>query len=101
MRVVDSLAHEYGWTKDYILNRVYPGEAVKLTGIIRQRTYSEKMLELAIVSNPWAKEPKKLWDLLERQAGAESELGSEEIDRAKLQALKQQLKTKSRVIKVK
>lgn len=96
------MASEYGWTKDYILERVYPDEAVTLTKIIRQRIYNGKILDLAIAGNAWVKEPKKLWDILEKQVENNTKLGEEtEIDHGSLQRLKNQLKNKSRAIKVK
>jgi hypothetical protein len=102
MRIIDTLAHEYGWTKEYILNAIYPDEAVELTSIIRKRTYNQKMLDLAIASNPWSKEPKKLWEVLQKNADSNSKLGDDtEMDKAGLQMLKQQLKSKSKAIKVK
>jgi hypothetical protein len=73
-----------------------------MTKIIRQRIYNGKLLDLAIAGNAWTKEPKKLWDILEKQVKAEPELGENtEIDRTALSRLKSQLKTKSRAIKVK
>ncbi len=99
MIVVDTLANQYGWTKDYILDHVYPDEAVELTGILRRRIYGEYLINLAIVHNPWAKDPKDLWQTFSKEAVKGRELGSEQLDKSGFKRLKTKISRSSRVIK--
>jgi len=85
------LAAEYGWTKDYILENVYPDEAHEFLNAIKKRTYGRYLMELAIAQNTTTKEPRKLWDMLEKESG-ENEIIEEEIDHAGIQKLKSMIK---------
>jgi hypothetical protein len=85
------LASEYGWTKDYILDYVYPDEAIELSRRIRNRITQNNLMSLAISSNPWSDNPKALVRELESRIDEEMELGDEEPDHAALSRLKQKL----------
>ena len=99
MIVVDTLANQYGWTKDYILDCVYPDEAAELTGILRRRIYGEYLINLAIAHNPWAKDPKDLWKTFSQEAKKGRALGSEQLDKSGFKRLKSKLARSSRIIK--
>lgn len=101
MSVVDVLASQYGWTMDYILDKVYPDEALELTRRIQTRTNSDYLLQLAIVSNPWSKDPKALVTELEQRIDREVGLGGDEPDHAGIERLKGRLASKSKNIRVK
>lgn len=94
------MANQYGWTKDYILNKVYPDEAQVLSGIINKRIFADYLVQLAIVENPWRKEPEKLVKELQKRVG-EEELGKEKLDKEGMKRLKNLLARKSRNIGVK
>jgi len=94
------LASEYGWTKDYILKRVYPMEAFDFADRIKQRKNTDYLIQLSIAHNPYAKEPTKLFNELEKAIESESNLSGDSIDRNGLNRLKNMLK-KSKNIGVK
>lgn len=100
MNVVDILASQYGWTKDYILDFVYPDEAMSLSRLIRNRIAKDNLMNLAIASNAWSKDPKALGKELESRIDMELELGEEEPDHAAIERLKGKL-SNSKQIRVK
>lgn len=50
--IVDLLASEYGWAKDYILEHVYIDELPSLIKIISRRNRYKRILDLRIAHNP-------------------------------------------------
>lgn len=57
-------------------------------------------MQLALISNPHTKEPKKLWNILDEQIQPEPSLRSDKLDKTAFMKLKEQLSS-SRAIKVK
>lgn len=96
---MDNLASEYGWTKDYILDYMYPSEVQSLVGIIQNRKRQNALLKLAITHNPYAKDPNILFRELKQ--GAEEVNTSDSKDDHALSSLKRKLSEKSKFIKVK
>lgn len=104
-RAIDLLASEYGWTKDYILDRVYPDDLILLGEQITKRVVDQLLMDLRIAHNPHTEveEAKKLFrELLDKRRelwGVTEHIG--ELDREALDALKGQLKKTSNSIKAK
>ena len=98
--IIDLLASEYGWTKDYILKRSTFVHALDFSDRIKRRKNIDNLIQLAIVQNPWSKEPKKLFDELEKGSESESDGSGDTIDHEGFKRLKDMLR-KSKNIKVK
>lgn len=100
--IVDTIASEYGWTKDYILERVYPDESLLYVGAIDKRRKNDYLMRLAIVTNPVLQpnDQKSLWNMLSgkdsRQLSAKVVV-NDKIDRKGFAKLKQQLSKHSRI----
>lgn len=85
--IVDLLASEYGWDKDYIYEKMYFDEVYMLMQTITKRRNGHYKMLLAIAQNPHNKDPKLLWnalDALDRPATAEEELDTAGFERLKL-----------------
>lgn len=68
-------------------------EALQLQERIRQRTYAEYKMQLAISQNPHSKEPEALWKMLDEhmtqlRTAAEIEILDQDLDREGLENLK-------------
>lgn len=99
--IVDKFASSYGWTKDYILKKVYPDEAVEFINAMNKREAGEALLQLAIVHNPHSKKPQNLVKQLERKTKRKEKLTDEKMDKQGLERLKKTLSHKGKKIKVK
>ena len=95
--VVDTLASQYSWTLQEV-NKVKLGECMNLIERISERKKNEALLELAIVSNPHTQKPELLFNEL-RDSGQYSP--DDKLDRVAMDKLKDRLKKKSNLIKVK
>jgi hypothetical protein len=62
---IDTLASEYGWGKEAILESVYPDELFYLTKEIKKRRVGHYRMLLAIAQNPYSKNPRELAKQLE------------------------------------
>ena len=93
---MDLLAHEYGWAKDYILENVYLDELKHLTDAMKKRKVEDMKMQLAIVSNPHSKEPKELWDALNREIDDRFE--DVELDKQGFEAFKRTLAGSSNIV---
>lgn len=100
VNAIDLFASEYGWTKDYILKRVYPDEAIDLKRAIDIRTFNKYLIELAIEHNPHSEKPEKLRDEFLERADADINR-DEDIDKQGLKQLKMRLNRHSKAVKVK
>lgn len=94
------MAREYGWSKMDILENVYPKEAIEYTKLIKRDMIENYKMLLAINQNLYAKDPKQLWDTLEREGQKGGIIKSSGLDKVALGRLKQKLK-RSKTIKVK
>lgn len=61
------MASNYAWSKKDILENVYFDELFLYSKLINIRKINESKIALAIATNPQTKNPKKLWDELDRQ----------------------------------
>jgi len=95
---LDILSSEYGWEMDYILDNVHMGDLLGFTNAIQGRKRSEALLSLAIVHNPFSKDPNALFKELRGQRGYSA---SNKLDRGAMEDLKKKLKKKSKFVKVK
>lgn len=86
---VDLLASEYGWAKDAITQGVYLDELYFLIDQINKRKISEYKMQLAIAQNPHVKDPKALWEILNRQT---RKLPSSKLDVSGMELLKSKLR---------
>lgn len=96
------LASEYGWTSEYIRRHVYPEEIpVYSSSIMRRRIQNYKM-ELAIIQNPYVKNPKDLWHELEaiESQFEEPEYINSTLDKDSFALIKMKLK-RSKFVQVK
>lgn len=97
------LAYEYGWAKKEILENVYLDELVVLTKLINTRKIQAYKTQLAIAQNPHVKNPRELWDLLdrqERQIDGRSII-DDEFDAVGFEAFKQTLQKHSKSMQIK
>jgi hypothetical protein len=104
--VIDSLSSEYGWTKDYILERIYPEESLVYLDKIDSRRRNDYLMQLAIVTNPALKpdNQKNLWDILSQRDSREistKTILDDRIDKQGVTSLKHQLTRSKSRIKVK
>lgn len=100
----DLLASEYGWSYRDIMFNTYPDDFFLLQRQIRLRRIDEYLMQSAIVANPH-KEPKDaeefIDDLLsERRFMSGEEEKPMEMDRKAVEAFKDFLGSKSKMIKV-
>lgn len=91
--MVDTLASEYGWTKDYILYEVYPLEAFLLFPQIASRQLNAfvDQLEIQILtdSNIEGKDRQKWLAAVDgMRAGSGNKPPERELDRSKLEQLR-------------
>lgn len=63
------MAVAYGWAKEDILNTVYLDEALYYLDQIQRDKVANFQMQLAIVQNPNTKDPKALWNDLQRMGG--------------------------------
>lgn len=98
--IVDLIASEYGWTKEYIFNNVYPREIKTFDVMITRRQFNNYRMLLAISSNPHTKDPKKFANLINRQVGNLDTDDTNTFDQVGIQALKKKIATTSKQIKV-
>jgi len=96
------LANEYGWTKDYILKRIYPDEALSYIKIIDDRNRKDYLMQLAIVTNPVLESDgqKFLWNLLSDKNKHQSSVSvqlDDKLDKQGFAKLKKQLSKQSRI----
>lgn len=61
---MDLLASAYGWSKHDIYYDTYPDELARLSRRIQARQIEDYRVRLAIAQNPYAKNPKELWERL-------------------------------------
>lgn len=90
---MDTLASEYGWTKDYILHEVYPLEAFSLFPHIAARQLNNfvDQLEIQILtdSNIEGKDRQKWLTAVDgMRAGADNKPPEKPLDRQKLEQLR-------------
>lgn len=101
---VDSLASEYGWTKDYILFHITPDDLRLLGPIIRKRRLEKQLTDSRIALHPHTdrKVQQEYTRTLMNELRAIDGLSTinDTIDHAGIAALKQKL-TKSKNIGVK
>lgn len=95
---VDILAHEYGWSKNEILNNVYLDELFELVKKINKRKLSEYQIQLAIVQNPFVKNPKELWETIKREATNYDTETEPVYDKTGLELLKMKLSNGSKIV---
>lgn len=96
--ILDILSSEYGWTMDYVLDNIHMGDLLGFINAIQKRKRSEALLSLAIVHNPFSKDPNALFKELR---GKESYSAGNKLDRGAMEDLKKKLKKKSKFVKVK
>lgn len=65
--IIDILANAYKWSKRDILRDVYLDEALIYIDLIKRRNLQDRLLELAIISNPHTKNPKELHTFLSNE----------------------------------
>ncbi len=97
------MAHEYGWAKNDILDHVYFDELFIFIRLINRRKINEYKMQLAISTNPHAKDPKPLWSLLDRQERENEgrDYIDAEFDEKGFEAFKEKLKRQGSAIVVK
>lgn len=105
VRAIDLLASEYGWTKTYILESVYPDELIYFGEQISRRVIDQTLMDLRIASNPHidpAEAKSFAQDLLDRRRAIYGiEDNAAPLDKEALELLKAQLKNTSKAIAVK
>jgi hypothetical protein len=100
--IVDTLASEYGWTKDYILNRIYPDESLLYIKAIDDRRRNDYLMKLAISTNPVLQpdDQKSLWNVLSgkdsRQISA-TVVADDKLDRDGFAKLKSKISKHSHI----
>lgn len=57
---IDTLASNYHWSKDRILDDVCLDEAMEYSKLIKKRQINDYITQLAIIANPHTKNPKAL-----------------------------------------
>lgn len=92
------MAHEYGWAKDQILERVYLDELYKLIEQARIRKVREWKMQLAIASNPHVKDPKNLYRLLDAEERRDRKPTPAIFDNQGFELLKQRMSDNPRII---
>lgn len=102
---VDLLASEYGWNKDFILERVYPDDLIYLSRKIRIRRVDEYLVQARLIANPHMNKEdsrKFIEELIStrEEAGGEPE-PTPELDREGIANFKRFVKTESRFGKTK
>lgn len=93
---IDILASSYGWAIDDIKEKVYFDDLIPLVEKINARQVSEYKMLLAIVQNPYAKDPQKLWQILKSREP--HKVRSEKLDVAGFEALKIRMSQNPRII---
>lgn len=85
------LASEYGWSKRDILEDVYWDELPILVKQINKRGISNLRRDITVAGSPHAKNPKELWDDLdrkERELDGLSYLDDTKFDQAEMDRLR-------------
>lgn len=97
------MASEYGWAKRDILENVYLDELFTFTRLINRRKLNDYKMRLAIATNPHTKEPKSLWELLDRQERSNEgqDYLDAEFDASGFEAFKNMLKRNNSAVIVK
>lgn len=96
------MANEYGWSKDFILSRIYPDESLIYVELIDRRRRNEYLMSLAIVTNPVLKpsDQKILWDILSKRDSrriSTKTIMDDKIDKEGIARLKKRLTTSKRI----
>ncbi len=101
------MASEYGWSKRSILEDVYPDELTSYSKEIKKRNLKNKLRDIEVALIPNMEDgPRKeqLSELVSEINSLEPEPIADqapELDRGALRALKDQMRSSSRLIKVK
>lgn len=98
--IIDLLASEYGWDKDFILNRVYPDEALVYGDKIRRRRAINYRMELLIAHNPNSKTPSVLFNNLNKEIGDLRGSESDKLDKSAFAQFKKKIAKESKNIGV-
>lgn len=100
---MDLLASEYGWTKHYIYTSVYPEDVIILQDKIMLRQTEDLITQLRITTNPHLQpaEQKEFAEQLMARRRRITGIQDDQLDRAALNRLKNQLKKESKAVKVK
>ena len=96
---MDIFSSEYGWETDYILDNIHIGDLLGFTDAIQRRKKGEALLRLAIVQNPYTKDPNTLFKELQSDGGYS--VSGSKMDRKSMEDLKKKLSNKSKFVKVK
>lgn len=75
------MASNYHWAKDKILDEVCLDEALEYSKLIKKRQINEHITQLAIISNPHAKNPKELIKTFEEELRKVDNRGIMETER--------------------
>lgn len=99
------MASEYGWSRDDILNKVYPDDLIYLSRKIRVRRIDDYLMQGRLIANPYI-EPSKAGEFMQdlvstRDSLLDIEPADERLDRTTLARFKNVLRKESNLIKVK
>lgn len=94
------LAHQYGWTLSYIMEKVYPEDFFLLSRQIKMRNVDEFLMQARIVANPHAEKETAqefIDDLMEQRDWFRGNPSTrDKLDRVGLNAFKQQVRQNSK-----
>lgn len=95
------MASEYGWAKHEIFYETYLDEIVELVEKINRRKFQNIKLQLSIAQNPFAKDPKALWNALDAEeakiTGRRPSYLDAKLDKSGFEMLKQRLRENPRI----
>lgn len=94
------MASEYGWTEQYIKRKVYPEQIPVYSNCILKRKIHDYKMQLLIAQNPHIKDPKSLFDemdRLEREISGADYLESK-LDKEGFKRLKDRIKSQSKFV---
>lgn len=96
-------ASEYGWTKTFILEEVYPDDAFHLDKRIAKRRINDVLMQLNVSMAPRAETRSRqefIDSLTDQLNKLDPEAENNDLDVEGMKALREKLKEKSRAVKV-
>lgn len=98
------LAHQYGWTLNYIMESIYPEDFFLLSRQIKMRNLDEFLMQTRIISHPHGdaeQQEEFMEDMLEQRAWYREEpTERNKLDRTGLSAFKDRVRAESKFGKV-